>query len=414
MNKHNKNSLLFDSYSQLINSTYPSFLKRLGINATAIKSEGATITDSKGRTYIDCIGGYGIFNLGHNPPQIINALIEILRKNQPFNKPFISESQVRLAELLADVTPGNLACSFVCNSGSEAIDNAIKFARLSLRKPSIIAAQGAFHGYTYGALSATGIPAFKRSFGPLVPNILHVPFGDSKALRGKITKDTAAVLLEPVQHEAGVRLASKSYFQKVREICDHNDILLIIDEIKTGFGKTGKMFACEYYGIVPDLLVLGKSMGGGLIPIGSLLGKKSLWKKFSFSFPMSASSFSGNNLACVAAIETIKILLNSNIIDDCAKKGNILLYGFHKILKKYPRIVIKVTGIGLLLGIQAINNRIAFAISKEMIKRSVLMFPAYGDNSFLMIEPPLVISQNQISQVLNAFDGACEELYKEL
>ena len=405
-----ENFLLFDNYSRLISSTYPAFLKRLGLSTTAIKAEGATITDSKNKTFIDCISGYGLFNLGHNHPQIVKALIRQLNSNQQFNKPFIIEQQVELAELLADITPGDLSCSFVCNSGSEAIDNAIKLARLSQKKSQIIAAHGGFHGYTFGALSVTGIPSIKRSFGPLVPDILHVPFGDPEALKEKITQNTAAVLLEPVQHEAGVVLATKSYFQKVRKICNQNNVLLILDEIKTGFGKTGKMFACEHYGIVPDLLVLGKSMGGGLIPIGGLVGLKRLWGKSSYSFAMSASSFAGNILACTAARETIRILQRSNIIDDCATKGALLLNGLKKIKTKFPRIVTKVTGIGLLLGIQAADDRKAFELSKEMINQGILMLQAYGNSTVLMIEPPLVISENQINQVLNAFDTACSKM----
>ena len=170
------------------------------------------------------------------------------------------------------------------------------------------------------------------------------------------------------------------------------------------------MFACEHYGIVPDLLVLGKSMGGGLIPIGGLVGLKRLWGKSSYSFAMSASSFAGNILACTAARETIRILQRSNIIDDCATKGALLLNGLKKIKTKFPRIVTKVTGIGLLLGIQAADDRKAFELSKEMINQGILMLQAYGNSTVLMIEPPLVISENQINQVLNAFDTACSKM----
>ncbi len=406
--------LLYESYSRLINSAYPSFLKRLGLNTTALKAEGVTITDSEGKIYIDCTSGYGLLNLGHNHPQITKALIQQLQNNRQFNKPFITEPQVKLAEILADITPGDLSCSFICNSGSEAIDSAIKLARLAQRKPQIIAAHGGFHGYTFGALSVTGIPTFRQAFGPLLPDILHVPFGDLKALEEKITQDTAAVLLEPVQHEAGVALAPTSYFQDVREICDQNNVLLILDEVKTGFGKTGKMFACEHFGIVPDILVLGKSMGGGLIPMGALVGKEKLWRKFSYSFPMSASSYAGNILASTAALETIQILQTSDIIENCAKKGNLFLKSLNEICDKYPGIVTKAAGIGLLIGISAADHRRAFELSREMINQGILIFQAFGNSSVLMIEPPLVISEDQIGLVLAALDRACKKLDENL
>lgn len=407
-------SSIFDSFEEHISFTYPSYLKKLGLDVIAIKAEGAVITDSRGNSYIDCIGGYGLSNLGHNHPIVIKALVEQLQKKEQFNKPFIIEPQVKLAKLLANIAPGDLSCSFICNSGSEAIDSALKLARLCQRKSQIITAIGSFHGFTFGALSATGIQSFKRSFGPLVPDFVHVPFGDSRAISEHVTPNTAAVLLEPVQHEAGVATASKSYFQEVRQICTDRNILLIIDEIKTGFGKIGHMFACDYYGIVPDILVVGKSIGGGLVPIGAMIGQKKLWRKFSLSFPMSASSYAGNVLACKAAISTIKVLQSENLLEHCIKKGETLMKSLNQIQIEFPDILTKVTGLGLLIGVQTSSPRIAMELSKKMISQGVLVVQTFGNSAVLMIEPPLVISNNQISQVLKAFKNACSQLSNNL
>jgi len=401
---------IFESYAQHISWVYPSFLSRLGLNNIAVRAEGATITDSKGKTYIDCIGGYGIFNLGHNHPMIVQALVRQLNEKQLFTKPLITEISTKLAVCLSDISPGDLKCSFVCNSGSEAIDSAIKLARLNKGKKQIIAAEKAFHGYTFGALSASGIPSFKRFLGPMVPDFIHVPFGDIKALRDSVTSDTAAVLLEPVQHEAGVFLPSKDYFQEVRRICDDNDVILILDEIKTGFGKTGYMFACEYFGIVPDILVIGKSLGGGLIPIGALIAKEHLWKKYVLSFPMSASSFAGNVLACRAALTTIQILQGETLIEDAMEKGRILLDAFREYSKKYPDIIKAVDGFGLLIGIETVQPKKTLELSIEMIRQGVLAVRAFGNPSVLMIEPPLVISRDQIEKVIWSFETACQRL----
>lgn len=405
---------LFESYGRLINSSYPNFLRRLGINTISVKAEGAVITDSRGDNYIDCVAGYGLFNIGHNNPKLIDALIEQLREGQLLTKPFITDIHVKLAEYLYRITPGDLCCSFICNSGSEAIDNAIKLVRLCKGEKKIIAAQNSFHGYTYGALSASGISSFKRLFKPIVPDFVHIPFNDIKSLQDAIDNDTAAVLLEPIQHESGVFLPSEGYFREVRNICDENGIILILDEIKTGIGKTGHMFACEHFPVVPDILVLGKSLGGGVVPIGALIAKKRLWKKFGLSFPMSASSFAGNTLACRAALTTIQILKEGNLLEDCLEKGLFILNELNKYINNYPNILKDVNGHGLLIGIKVTDSQIAHRLSEAIIKQHILIFPAFANPSVLMIEPPLVISFEQIQKVLKAFKIACEELSQNI
>ena len=405
-----KDKEIYEFYKKFISSSYPSFLKKFGINKTAIKAEGSVITDSCGKDYIDCVGGYGLFNIGHNHPKIIRDIIYQLNKKQLFTKPLITDIQVTLAKLLSEITPGDLNCSFICNSGSEAIDNAIKLARLHNRKKQIITAENSYHGYTFGALSATGILSFKRLFEPLVPGIIHVPFGDSEALQSAITSDVSAVLLEPIQHEAGIMVPPNGYFKEVRRICDDKGVILIIDEIKTGFGKMGCMFACEELGFVPDILVAGKSLGGGIFPIGALFASTSLWGKFSLSFPMSASSFAGNTLACQAAISTIQILQQGDLLKDCKKKGEFFVKELNIIVRRFPKLLKEVRGRGLLLGVELASSNKAFELSKEMISRGVVMLPAFGNQSFLMIEPPIVISYEQIQSVLDVFETACKKI----
>jgi putrescine aminotransferase len=402
---------LYESYNEFISSTYPSFLKKFGLLRTAIKAEGAIIIDSSGKTYIDCVGGYGLYNIGHNHPKVIQDMIAQLNRKQLFTKPLITEIQVRLAEVLSEISPGDLCCSFICNSGSEAIDSAIKLARLQSRRKQVITAENSFHGYTYGALSATGIPSFKRSFSPLIPKIVHVPFGDIAALGEAASSDTAAVILEPIQHEAGVSVPPEEYLPEVRRLCDENGIILIIDEIKTGFGKTGNMFACEELEIVPDMLVVGKSLGGGMVPIGALIAKKNLWKRFSLSFPMSASSFAGNTLACQAALTTIEILRRDDLLVECIRKGEVFIHELQELTGKYPDILKDVRGKGLLLGLEVADSINAFELSKEMIRQGVIVLPAFGNQSTIMIEPPIVISFEQIQDVLVAFDSACEKIH---
>jgi putrescine aminotransferase len=407
---------LFESYGRLINPAYPSFLNKLGLNRIAAKAQGATIIDSQGNTYTDCVGGYGLFNLGHNNPEIIESIVDQLREQQLLTKPLISEIQVRLAECIEKITPGDLSCSFILNSGSEAIDCAIKLVRLHKGGKTIITAQKSFHGHTFGALTASGIPSFKRAFQPLLPGFISVPFGDIDALKQSISADIAAVLIEPIQHEAGVFLPPDGYLQKVRELCDEHGLILILDEIKTGFGKTGRMFACEYYDIVPDILVLGKSLGGGLIPAGAVVAKSHLWKRFGLSFSMSASSYAGNVLACRAGLAAIQYIQESTLLTDCSEKGKMLLRSFRDYVGEYPDILRSVEGLGLLIGIETQSGKIALELAKEMIRQGIIMVPAFGNASVLMVEPPLVISFQQIRMVVDAFDVACvnvNKTYKE-
>ncbi len=402
-----KDMNLFESYGRLINPAYPSFLNKLGLNNVAVKAQGATITDSEGKTYIDCVGGYGLFNLGHNNPDIIESLTGQLQEQQLLTRPLISEVQVRLAECIEKITPGELSCSFILNSGSEAIDCAIKLVRLHKGKKTIITAQKSFHGHTFGALTASGLPSFKRAFQPLLPGFINVPFGDIEALKQSITADAGAVLIEPIQHEAGVLLPMDGYLKKVRELCDQHDLILILDEIKTGFGKTGRMFACEHYDVVPDILVLGKSLGGGLIPTGAVVGKSNLWKRFGLSFSMSASSYAGNVLACRAGLSTIRYIQEGNLLAECAEKGKMLLRSLIDCISEYPNILQSVEGLGLLIGIEAKSGKIALELAKEMIQQGIIMVPAFGNSSILMVEPPLVISFQQIRTVLDSFATAC-------
>ena len=400
---------LFESYGRLISSSYPAFLKKLGLNAPAARAEGATVTDSDGKVYIDCIGGYGLFNVGHNNPAVVQALTDQLTEQQLFTKPLISEIQVRMAERIERICPGELSCSFILSSGSEAIDCAIKLVRLHNRRArTIITAQKSFHGHTFGALTASGIPSFKRAFEPLLPGFVSVPFGDIEALKQSISADTAAVLIEPIQHEAGVLLPRDGYLRKVRNLCDAHGLIMVLDEIKTGFGKTGRMFACEHYDVVPDILVLGKSLGGGLIPTGAVVARSDLWKRFGLSFPMSASSYAGNVLACRAGLATIDFITQGNLLADCAEKGKMLLNSLKDNVADYPGILRSVDGLGLLIGIETKSGKMALKLAQEMIRQGILMVPAFGDSAVLMLEPPLVISLQHIRRDTDSFTATCD------
>ena len=405
---------IYTCYEAHVNPVYPSFLRRLGIPYPAASAEGAVIRDVHGKEYIDCTSGYGLLNLGHNHPSLIEVAIDQLRSRQPLTRPMITGIQARLAQRLAAATPGDLECVFLCNSGSEAIDSAIKLARLTTGRPKILSALGSFHGYTYGALSASGIPKLQKAFGPLVPGIDHVPYGETPAVQAALGPDVAAVLLEPVQHEAGVRLPPDGYLRAVRDLCDAGGVLLILDEVKTGFGRTGPLFACDSLGIVPDILVLGKSLGGGLVPAGAVVARKSLWRRFGLSFGMSASSYAGNALACRVALRVLELIREGPILEEGSRMGGLLQEGLGEAVHRYPSVLEKVRSVGLLASLRAANPALANAISSSLCRRGVLAMTAFGDGAELMFEPPLIITERQVAEVAAALEDSCREVLKDL
>lgn len=405
---------IYSCYEAHVNPVYPSFLRRLGIPYPAASAEGAVIRDVRGNEYIDCTSGYGLLNLGHNHPALVEAAIDQLRSRQPLTRPMITEIQALLARRLAAAAPGDLECVFLCNSGSEAVDSAIKLARLTTGRPKILSALGSFHGYTYGALSASGIPRMQKAFGPLVSGIDHVPYGETPAVQAALGPDVAAVLLEPVQHEAGVRPPPDGYLRAVRDLCDAAGVLLILDEVKTGFGRTGPLFACGYLGIVPDILVLGKSLGGGLVPAGAVVARKSLWRRFGLSFGMSASSYAGNALACRVALRVLELIGEEPILDQGSRMGGLLAERLQEAVRRHSPMLEEVRMVGLLASVRTDGPASAAALSASLCRKGVLAMPAFGDGAELMFEPPLVITERQVAQVAAALEDSCREIPREL
>lgn len=404
----------FEKYGEYINSWYMTHLINMGIINTGYKAEGATITDSEGNTLIDCTSGFGIGNIGHNNPVIVEALIDQLRRKEVNTRPYINKIQIELADLLKNITPKELECSYLFNSGSEAIENAIKLVRLYKGGKKIISMKNSFHGYTLGALSASGVNSFKKSFEPLLPGFEQVEFGNIEELHGLKDNEVGAILIEPIQHDAGVKIPPRGYLKQVRKLCDEKNIILILDEVITGIGKTGYMFASEYFQIVPDILVIGKSLGAGLIPIGAIITRKNLWQRFGLSFPMSATSYGGNSLACRAAIETIKFLKDNEILESVRKKELILAEQLNKLRNKYSDIILTINGLGMMFGLEIINKNIASRIVRNMIKNNIIVYQSFGNANMIMVEPPLVISTEQISKIIEGFNKVFSSVYSEI
>jgi acetylornithine/LysW-gamma-L-lysine aminotransferase len=358
---------------------------------TIVRGEGAIVWDEQGNRYIDATGGYGCVNIGHAHPALQAALAEQASKIIFTSEMFYNDRRAALLETLAAIAPGDLNRFFLCNSGTEANEGAIKFARAVTGRPGIVATQRGFHGRTMGALSATWEPHYREPFQPLVPEFSHVPYDRIEVLEAAVNERTAAVIVEAVQGEGGVRPASRGYLTAVARLCRERGALLIVDEVQTGLGRTGRMFACEHDGVVPDMLTMAKSLGGGF-PIGAVaLGERVQ----GLEVGTHGSTFGGTPLACAAALATIGVIRQDNLPARAAVAGERLLAGLRAI--RSPRIR-EVRGLGLMVGVE-LRERVRPTI-QALQNRGVLALVA--GSTVVRLLPPLIISDAQIDAIVEA------------
>ncbi len=361
-----------------------------------VKGREARLWDSEGNEYIDCMAGVGVANVGHANPEIIRAINEQISQLTVCPAPYYyHESRARLLEKLNEITPPGLSKAFLCNSGTEAVEASLKFARAWTGKKKIIACMRSFHGRTFGALSATWKKKYKTPFEPLVPGFAHVPYGDLDRLEEEVSDDTAAVLLEPVQGEGGVYPSPEGYLTGVREMCDQSNVLLILDEVQTGFGRTGRMFACEHWRVTPDLMCIAKAMGGG-VPIGACVMREQI----NLSVGIHGSTFGGNPLAAAAARAVIDYIQTHGLVQQAKKRGEYFLDGLEKLKKDKKDKIRQVRGLGLMIGLQLREK--AGSYLDALIDRGVLALPAGA--TVVRFLPPLEITEAEIDQVLEALE----------
>jgi LysW-gamma-L-lysine/LysW-L-ornithine aminotransferase len=357
-----------------------------------VRGQGALLWDAGGREYIDCMGGHGVANLGHAHPEIAAAIAEQAQRLITLPETFYNDRRAELMEQICALSPG-LERVFFCNSGAEAVEAALKFARLSTGRSQIVAAMRGFHGRTMGALSATWNKNYRQPFEPLVPGFRHVPFNNIEALQQAVDGDTAAVILEVVQGEGGVYPAENKCLQAARQICSQQRALLIIDEVQTGFGRTGKMFAIQHSGITPDMLCLAKSIAGGL-PMGAVLFGSGVT---GLAPGLHGSTFGGNPLACAAALAVLRVMERDQLPQKAAEQGATLMSCLRQIQSPLVR---EVRGLGLMIGIE-LKKKVAPYL-QAMSDRGVLALPA--GMTVIRLLPPLVITSPQVERVVEVID----------
>lgn len=391
-------------YERFVNPSLARLFRYMGLATVEHSARGSTVTDFKGDEYLDLLGGYGMYGVGHSHPRVVAAVKAQLDRMAMPTKILLNKPMADLAELLAEITPGDLTYSFLCNSGTEAVEAAIKLAKVATGKQGIISTTGAFHGKSLGSLSATGRELFREPFKPLLNGFGHVPFGDAQAIEAAIDNDTAAVIVEPIQGEGGVIVPPSGYLASVREICDRKGVLLIVDEVQTGMGRTGKMFAVEHEGVVPDILCLAKALGGGVMPIGAIVAKPHLWQSFIDAPFLHTSTFGGNPLACAAAIAAIKVTQDENLCENAAVMGNRFVGALREMQVKYPGILAEVRGQGLIIGLEFTHEGYAgFAIS-ELVNNKILAAYTLNNPKVIRIEPPLVITASEVERAIGVWE----------
>jgi predicted acetylornithine/succinylornithine family transaminase/N-acetyl-ornithine/N-acetyl-lysine deacetylase len=358
-----------------------------------VRGEGALLWDAEGRCYIDCAAGHGVASIGHGRSELAAVLAAQAQRLITCHESLYNDVRARLLARLVEVTPPGIERFFLCNSGTEAIEGAIKFARLSTGRPGIIAMLRAFHGRTLGALSATWERSYREPFAPLLPGVTHVRYNDSAALERALDDQTAAVVLELVQGEGGVHVADAAYVRELAALCRERGILLIVDEVQTGCGRTGRFLACEHYGLEPDILCLAKGIAGGL-PMGVIgLGRRVV-ESGRITPGSHGSTFGGNPLVCAAALETLDIIERERLVERAATLGDRALARLRALSSPLIR---EVRGLGLLIGLE-LRTRVQPYL-EALLERGVLALPA-GPN-VLRLLPPLVISEEQLDRALD-------------
>lgn len=398
-----------EKYEKYLNPAVARLFRFMGLASVETKAEGWIITDSDGRKFIDCLGGYGMFCLGHRHPKVVEAVKGALDSIPMCGEILFNRPMADLAERLAEITPGNLQYSFFVNSGTEAVEGALKIARLATGRKKYIAAKNAFHGKTYGSLTATGRDLFRKPFEPLLQNFTHVEFGNIEALEAAIDTETAAFILEPIQGEGGIIVPPDGYLAAVRALCDKYGVLLIADEVQTGIGRTGKWFGVDHEGVTPDIMALAKALGGGIMPIGSFTATPEVWTGLIESPFLHTSTFGGNQMACVAGLATLKVIEEEDLLNRGALAGAYLKKGLEEVQKDYPLVIKDVRGRGMMLGIELTKEGAGGMLMSLMIDSNILVAYTLNNPKVIRMEPSLTMPIEVIDQVLTAFRNAIQQ-----
>ena len=426
LSQEEKNQMVQDTIEHFNHYVSPGWLKyRKSVSSDSDsgavlewQDEGAYCYGLNGEKFIDCLGGFGIYTCGHRNPEILDVVKAQLDHQALHSQELLDPLRGYLAKAMADITPGDLQYCFFTNGGAEAVEMALKLARIATGGRWVISTVGAFHGKTMGAVSMGGKGTYRTPSLPMIQQVQHVEYGVAedveKAIRNlqAVGEKVAAVILEPIQGEAGIIVPPKGYLQRVREICDETGVALIFDEIQTGMGRTGTMWRCQAEGVTPDIMTYGKAFGGGILPITGIICKPKMWVQELIDNPwlLGSPTFGGNPVCCSAALATIRYMLAHDIPGQCRDKGAILKAGLEQLAAKYPNIIQAVRGVGLMLAVEFHTSDLGYACARGLFARKVLTAGTLVNAKTIRFEPAAVISEQDIQDVLSRMDEALAEI----
>ena len=390
-------------FAEHVSSGKVAFFTQAGIDFIIGKREGIYIWDIDGMKLINCHCNGGVFNLGHRNPRIVAAVKNALEELDVGNHHFVSESRAILAERLSCISRGDLNRVVFGVSGGEAIDMALKIARAHTGKSRVISALGGYHGHTGLALAA-GDESFRKPFGPLAPGFIQVPFGDIQSLEDAINEDTAAVIFETIPATFGIAIPPDDFYQNVRQLCDQNSVVMIIDEVQNGLGRCGTIWGIDAYDVVPDILVTGKGLSGGIYPVTATIYREHL-NPFLHENPfIHVSTFGGAEVGCYAALEVLNILEEPGFLEHIQEMAGLFEAGFEALKAKHPQVMVGARQKGLMMGLKMNSELLGPLMTKIGFEAGLLTIYANNDPSVIQILPPLIIQEDEVRMVLGILD----------
>lgn len=398
----------FSLYEKHINPGLAGLLRFTGLDKIESHAQGVYVWDTEGKRYLDFLGLYGTLSLGHRHPRVVEAVKAQLDKMPMSVRVMVSEPTALLAAKLAEITPGELSMVYFGNSGTEGVEAALKFARFYSKKTGFITTHGGYHGKTLGALSVTPKEHYQLPARPLVPGVTVVPFGDAKAIEAAIAPDTAAVIIEPVQGEGGIRIPPEGYLREVRRITREHGVVMIADEVQTGMGRTGKLWAVDWEGVDPDILVSAKALGGGVMPISATICRPEIMQIYKHEPLIHSTTFGGNPMAASAALAAIEVTLEQDIPARALEMGNYLMGSLKQLWDAYPEFIEEIRGRGLLVGIEFVDADIGGLVVAELATRGILTAFGLNNPKVVRLEPPLIVEKSHIDECIQALGEALE------
>ena len=420
------------NFNENVNPGWLEYRKSVSTDSAFVEweDEGEVFKDVYGTEFIDCLGGFGIYACGHGNPEIKKTVRAQLDRYCLHSQELVDPLRGYLARLLALITPGDLQYSFFTNGGAEAIEMALKLARLATGGKWYISTVNAFHGKSMGAISLGGKAAYREDYIPMIQQVQHVEYGNAAATEAAVKnliavgEKVAAIIVEPIQGEGGVIIPPEGYLKELRRIADEYGCCLIFDEIQTGLGRTGTMWRCDHEGVTPDIMTYGKASSGGVVPITGIIARPWTYEKsgvgtgtsgkmFDNPWILGSPTFGGNPLACAAFISTIRFMLENDIPGEMAKKGDYYMKGLAKLQEKYPTVLKAIRGAGMLICMEFPEAEVGYEVTKGLFARKVMTAGTLVNAKTVRIEPPATQSYETIDKVLEALDGAIADVKKE-